>query len=231
MPKPKLLSCRKALKIFNQRILEFFSRVLITGIIICFFTNTLSAQNDNWETRFLRNIETHRTAGKTSFFKGVSGSTYIFIIGTPAAYLVTGLIRHDKNLRKDALYITESIVAAQIISFSAKAIIKRDRPAINDPTLVALTNANSPSFPSGHTTAAFSIATSLSIIHPKWYVIVPSYTWASLVGYSRLYLGVHYPSDILAGALLGSGTAWFSYRLNKWMDKSKKNHLKEVPQL
>ena len=63
------------------------------------------------------------------------------------------------------------------------------------------------SFPSGHTSSAFAIATSLSASYPKWYVVVPAMTWATSVGVSRVWLGVHYPSDVLVGAGVGAATA------------------------
>ncbi len=78
-------------------------------------------------------------------------------------------------------------------------------------------------FPSGHTSLAFAIATSLSLKYPKWYVIAPSYVWACSVGYSRMNLGVHYPSDVLAGAVLGAGSAFLTYKLNEWFWKKQNN--------
>jgi membrane-associated phospholipid phosphatase len=59
--------------------------------------------------------------------------------------------------------------------------------------------------PSGHASLAAAIAMSWSLSHPKWYVIAPGAVWASSVALSRVWLGVHYPSDILAGTLLGAG--------------------------
>lgn len=182
------------------------------------------AQNDNFELRILHNIQEHRTDGKTSFYKIVSGSTTPICIATPLTFFITGMIEHNNDLKKKALFITESIIISRIVSFSTKIIVNRQRPSEYDPTIIALTSTNNRSFPSGHTTAAFSTATSLAIISSKWYVIIPAYTWASLVGYSRLYLGVHYPSDILGGAILGSGSAWLSYKLNKWMHSKSKHH-------
>ena len=60
------------------------------------------------------------------------------------------------------------------------------------------------SLPSGHTAAAFVMATSICIIYPQWLYF--AYSWALAIGLSRIALGVHYPLDILAGAALGSGS-------------------------
>lgn len=83
-----------------------------------------------------------------------------------------------------------------------KNLIKRDRPC------EALANVHkriSPSdrfsFPSGHTAAAFVMVTVLSHFFPV--LLLPAVCWALLVGLSRVFLGVHYPSDILAGMVIG----------------------------
>ncbi|WP_232215168.1 phosphatase PAP2 family protein [Methylovulum miyakonense] len=64
------------------------------------------------------------------------------------------------------------------------------------------------SFPSGHTSAAFMMATLLGYFFPVF--MIPLYGWAVLVGFSRVVLGVHFPTDTLMGGVLGIGTAIFS---------------------
>jgi undecaprenyl-diphosphatase len=83
-----------------------------------------------------------------------------------------------------------------------KNLVKRNRP------FEVLANVNRRiipadqfSFPSGHTAAAFAIATLVSMQFPA--LAMPVLIWASLVGLSRIYLGVHYPTDILAGIVIG----------------------------
>jgi membrane-associated phospholipid phosphatase len=78
-----------------------------------------------------------------------------------------------------------------------------------------VTPVTTASFPSGHTTHAFVLATSVSLVYPEWYIIAPSYIWAGAVGYSRMHLGVHYPSDVWAGALIGSGSAYLCHQINQ----------------
>ena len=73
------------------------------------------------------------------------------------------------------------------------------------------------SFPSGHTSAAFCISTSLALRYRKWYVIAPAYVYAVSVGWARMYQGVHYPSDVLTGALIGTASAWLTYKAQNWM--------------
>ncbi|HEY3698999.1 MAG TPA: phosphatase PAP2 family protein [Spongiibacteraceae bacterium] len=63
------------------------------------------------------------------------------------------------------------------------------------------------SFPSGHTCGAFVLAGMVSEHYAT--LALPLYLWSSAVGISRVVLGVHFPTDILAGALIGSGIAWF----------------------
>jgi undecaprenyl-diphosphatase len=107
-----------------------------------------------------------------------------------------------------------------------KYSINRTRPFITYPDIMKKSGAASPSFPSGHTSGAFATATSVSLAYPKWYVIVPMFSWAGAVGYSRMDLGVHYPSDVLAGALVGAGSAWLTYYVNKKLiNKAHLSHL------
>lgn len=84
-----------------------------------------------------------------------------------------------------------------------KKLIKRNRPLTAMPTQVitAIEPADKFSLPSGHTAAAFVMATMLSAFYPSFAVL--AFAWAILIGASRVILGVHYPLDILAGALLG----------------------------
>jgi len=84
--------------------------------------------------------------------------------------------------------------------------LKRRRPQEYMPGFKSLITASDRfSFPSGHTSAAFCLATATGIILGGPFIVL--YVWASFVALSRVVLGVHFPGDTVAGALLGSGVA------------------------
>lgn len=91
-----------------------------------------------------------------------------------------------------------------------KYTVDRPRPFVTHDTIEQIAEASSPSFPSGHTAYAFTAAIVLVLMfrHPVLRGLL--LTWAVLVAYSRLALGVHYPSDVLGSMLLGSAAAFLS---------------------
>jgi undecaprenyl-diphosphatase len=97
-----------------------------------------------------------------------------------------------------------------------KSGVRRPRPC-KDPEighLVHLVNdycRGAYGFVSGHAANSFALATFVSLLFRKRWVTVGMLIWAVLVSYSRIYLGVHYPGDVLGGALLGCLVSWGVY--------------------
>jgi membrane-associated phospholipid phosphatase len=137
--------------------------------------------------------------------KFLSNTAFIPVIVAPLSMYTVGAINHDKDLAVAGFSIgaglATSILLGEVI---LKNIVQRDRPwhVIEDTRLID-EGASGFSFPSGHTSSSFGLATGLSLHYPKWYVIGPSYLYALAVTLSRPYLGAHYPSDLLGGAIIG----------------------------
>jgi undecaprenyl-diphosphatase len=95
-----------------------------------------------------------------------------------------------------------AVLAADALAGLAKMLVGEKRP--ND-TGALITIPHSHSFPSGHTATAFAGATILSYLVPR---AAPAfYVLAAAIAYSRLYVGVHFPLDVVGGALIGVATA------------------------
>ena len=78
---------------------------------------------------------------------------------------------------------------------------------------------SSGSFPSGHASAAFACATVIYWASPR--AGIPAFVLAALVAWSRVYVGVHWPSDVLGGYLLGALWLWLSITVYRWLEKTR----------
>jgi undecaprenyl-diphosphatase len=196
--------------------------MLLGAVCFCSFKPGAQAQTKySLDQHILIEMMEDRSAGATKVFKDISNTTEMVSIAVPAAVLIAGLIDNNSTTLKKGLYLAESAAATTFVTFGMKYAFQRSRPYMVTPGLTKVSGGSGPSFPSGHTSIAFATATSLTLAFPKWYVAVPAYAWAASVGYSRMYLGVHYPTDVLAGAVIGAGSAWLMYKANKWLFKKK----------
>lgn len=147
-----------------------------------------------------------------------SVATVLFVVlsawwvQAPLFVLLAGLA--DLAARRLPLTAMAGGLAATLAS-SANSALKeafdRERPPVADPSFDALVAIPaSDSFPSGHAATAFAAATAISALEPR--LARPLLVLAALVAFSRVYLGVHFPFDVLAGAAFGASigiaSAW-----------------------
>ncbi len=186
-------------------------------VIFCFFfVVQIGALSNAYAQSGLQRTDEHileylaarRTPAQTAFWRTVSDANIFVDIGVPVTMLTTGLIKNDVDMKKNSLYVASSTAVAYLLNFTIKKLVKRPRPFITDLRLVPVYRPSEYSFPSGHTSSSFSTTIALSRAYPKWYIIAPSLLWSAGVGYSRMYLGVHYPTDVGSGLLLGAGSAF-----------------------
>lgn len=197
---------------------------LFAFILLFAFLTSEPVFSQNKDIEWLRELNIERNQKLDPTFHFFDKSLTPIIIGAPAAVLGIGLIKKDSALTRKGLYMVGAFCVNSALTLGLKYTVNRPRPFITYPEIEKLSVAGSKSFPSGHTSTAFAAATSLSIVIPKWYVIAPSFIWASGVSYARMHLGVHYPSDVFAGAIVGAGSAVLCHWLNKKIQWERKKN-------
>jgi len=129
----------------------------------------------------------------------------LFIAGV-VLLAVTGLVlRRQAFVAASALAVIAAGVGLTVAAVIGRAV-DRPRPFVSHPQIHAfLAHAPDPGFPSDHATAAFAIAAVLLVRLGRW--TSPILIAAAALAVSRVLVGVHYPDDVLAGALLGTAAA------------------------
>ena len=124
-----------------------------------------------------------------------------------------------KKTRKAGVAMGIAMACGYLIgNMGMKHLFARTRPYDVTEVELLVAKLHDFSFPSGHTLVSFEAATALWFYHRRWGVV--ALTLAALIGYSRLYLFVHYPSDVAVGALLGVGIGLAACAVtNRWIKK------------
>jgi membrane-associated phospholipid phosphatase len=183
---------------------------------------TFNSFSQNAEVRFLKTLNAQEMPMWDKTMEGVSFSVYPAMPLTAGGVLFAGYYTKDQEMIRNGYKSFLAIGLANGISYGLKVAIKRDRPFVTHPEdIKQRTHVGPLSFPSGHTAAAFSTATALTLSTKKWQIAVPAYAYAGLLGYSRMRLGVHYPSDLLGGIVIGIGSGLLTWQIDKWIRGSK----------
>ena len=178
---------------------KYFKPWFICSLILCGFITGLDADAENFLSRWdqtlfdrIYDAPPHREPIWTGM-EGISRlGDYRGVMGASILLMTYG----NESHRETGRLLSSAYLGAGIITYGMKRLIGRKRPL--DETL------GNPAMPSGHASITFSVATILGYRYPKWRI--PLYIGAGLVGFSRVYLGRHYTSDVIVGAAIGTAT-------------------------
>ena len=157
-----------------------------------------------WDGAVLQWYAAHRTPGLTQFARALAVAGGVPVL--PILTLLLALLLGRLKARAHAWFLVLAVGGATLLNGLAKVAFQRARPG----ELVAALNEPGFSFPSGHAMANMALGMALCLIfwhsRARWPVALLGVGWGLLVGISRNYLGVHYPTDVLVGFL--SSVTW-----------------------
>ena len=150
-----------------------------------------------YDLKLLEFINQNRIKAWDHIFIFITDTVTLVTIAIGLGILLYGIFLKNRVLKFNGCLIIGCITINSLIDNILKYSINRERPFINHPFIEKLSTGGSPSFPSGHTTDAFVIAFSITLLfYHNRLVLLLIWIWAFLVAYSRVVLGVHYLSDV-----------------------------------
>ncbi|MBI4417693.1 MAG: phosphatase PAP2 family protein [Ignavibacteriales bacterium] len=186
------------------------------AVLACFVTAvSAQARQADFDTRLFLSINSKQDPSSTGFVEVLDLSSLPSFAATPVGFLAVGILTDNNHTTQAGILTAASQLSAFGVTFLLKEAIARPRPfeTLSSVKTKHLWSAGGYSFPSGHTSQAFAIATALSLHYRKPAISIPLFFWASAIGYGRIYLGVHYPSDVLGGMVIGSAAGLLVWSL------------------
>ncbi len=191
------------MKYLKLLVFTTFITLVLTGIFLFDLNKTLE-----WDTRLFREVNSISFYPLDRLMCLITHLGSILFISLVTVFLVV-----KKKLRSLGLMILFSLVIYIMISWPIKALVHRERPAEVLSNIKLMEKTYTPSFPSGHSGTLFMLAT---LLYPrkklrKWLILV--IPLAIIIPFSRIYIGVHFPTDVIYGSLIGiiSGLLTLSY--------------------
>jgi membrane-associated phospholipid phosphatase/FMN phosphatase YigB (HAD superfamily) len=176
---------------------------ILVAALLCFIALALLAHPSmpgGLDGRVSAFVAAHRSAALTTFFTAYTGLGRWFVLAAATAAVLAALARRAR--RRDALFLLIAMIVSPLLNLALKNLFERPRP----PTASSLLSANGYAFPSGHAMSSATFALALAFIawptRWRWPAAALAATFALLMGVSRIYLGVHWLTDVLAGWVL-----------------------------
>ncbi|WP_053056794.1 phosphatase PAP2 family protein [Tenacibaculum mesophilum] len=169
----------------------------------------------------LRLIHNNRIELFDSTLLWISKTAYLIAIGIIFCLGWFVFFKKSENAKDIFLKLLLMLSTATLIVISLKYAIHRTRPFDLYGDIVNLSIANSPSFPSGHTVIAFILSFGLLFSNLKRLYYLPVLVWALLVAYSRLALGIHFPTDVIISIIIAFVVTiiFKNFTITKWKQK------------
>jgi PAP2 superfamily len=188
---------------------KFVGTVFIIGAVMI-WDSQLAYESQERRSSFTNDVS-HATTGL-----GSDDAWYI-----SGGLLISGLVFKDPHFTTMGREAIEASIFAGLIANIIKPVFGRERPeASNNATLFKPGSSNY-SFPSGHATVAFSVASVIAARSPGWFWPTLAYTTASVVAFDRVNDRAHFPSDVLAGAAIGISIGRFIVHRHERSDYDK----------
>lgn len=215
----------------KARDLDLVGGFLLLGVLLLVFMQIADAASDKPLTIDERILLALRDPSDVSV--GIGGDTFQSMVrdvtalgsGTLTGLFTFGLIGYLLLTGRPgaALFVIAAVIGSWLLNDLLKDFYGRDRPTI----VPHMITANEPSFPSGHTMISATFYPTLAELfgrlvtrrRARFYLMALGIGLAVLVGFTRLYLGVHYPSDILAGLCAGFSWALICGIVARWLQK------------
>ncbi len=157
------------------------------------------------EYQWIVDLQTRLTPAAITFFQGVTDYISFISLGIPAIFLFTGLIKKKSDLTRKGLLVLLCIGLSGLLSYAVKRTTHLPRPWEVDTRITKWSGGTNNSFPSGHTTeAATAVLGFYVVLFRTRLSLLLTGAWAILIMFTRVALGVHSFSDILAGVIIGS---------------------------
>ncbi len=188
-----------------QKLLRYFGLYVLPAVLFVALANEVREQETlGFDTALLNYVHSVASPGLDTLVRSITDFGYIWWVSGLTIAGVVWLVYHAQ--RRNALILATGVAGSALLNLILKALFQRDRPQLWE----RIVTENSHSFPSGHAMASASLTIALMVIlwptRWRWWAIVGGSVYMVVIAWTRLYLGVHYPTDIIAGWLMTA--AW-----------------------